>query len=63
MVAISKNERLRILLKYLEDLTYKRPGSGISPLHWDKVIGMRTINNLETDHILKWSDITEKEVK
>ena len=45
------------------DLTYKRPGSGISPLHWDKVIGMRTINNLETDHILKWSDISEKEVK
>jgi sialic acid synthase SpsE len=40
-----------------EDMTYKRPGSGISPLHWDKVIGMKAIKDMEVDHILLWSDI------
>ena len=39
------------------DLTYKRPGSGISPLHWDEVIGMRASANLPEDHVLKWSDV------
>ncbi len=40
-----------------EDLTYKRPGTGISPLHWDEVIGCRTIRELAADDVLKWSDI------
>ena len=40
-----------------KDLTYKRPGTGISPLHWDEIIGTKTIRELESDHILKWSDL------
>lgn len=39
------------------DLTYKRPGTGISPIHWDEVIGSRAVANLEADHVLQWRDI------
>lgn len=38
-------------------LTYKRPGTGISPLHWDEVLGMVTQRDLEEDHVLGWADI------
>lgn len=41
------------------DLTYKRPGSGISPLHWDEVIGMRAVKSLSEDHVLQWADIEQ----
>jgi len=40
-----------------ENLTYKRPGTGISPKYWDKVIGKTTLSSLPADHILNWSDI------
>lgn len=40
------------------DMTYKRPGLGVSPLHWDAVIGMRAITDLEEDHVLQWYDLT-----
>ena len=43
------------------DITYKRPGTGISPLHWDEVIGMRLIQPLEADHVLQWRDLTDRE--
>lgn len=39
------------------DLTCKRPGSGISPLHWDEIIGRRVRGNLAEDHILSWEDL------
>lgn len=39
------------------DLTYKRPGTGISPLNWDQVIGMKVLRNLPEDHILQWRDL------
>ena len=39
------------------DIICKRPGSGISPIHWDKVIGMKTKKNIEEDHILSWDDL------
>lgn len=39
------------------DLTYKRPGTGISPLHWEQVIGSKIVFSLDEDHILKWSDL------
>jgi N-acetylneuraminate synthase len=39
-------------------ITYKRPGTGISPLHWDEIIGTKTIRELESDHILQWADLT-----
>ena len=40
-----------------DDLTCKRPGNGISPLHWDKVIGMRAVHDLKEDHLLQWTDV------
>jgi sialic acid synthase SpsE len=42
------------------DITYKRPGSGISPLFWDDVIGRLTIRPLEADHVLQWDDLASK---
>lgn len=42
------------------DITYKRPGSGISPLHWDEVIGMQTSRALESDHVLQWCDLASE---
>ena len=38
-------------------LTYKRPGTGVSPLHWDAVIGRRVARDLERDHVLQWEDL------
>src|SRR6185369_7028110 len=40
-------------------LTYKRPASGISPIFWDRVIGMKLTKNLEEDHVLQWEDVQE----
>jgi N-acetylneuraminate synthase len=40
-----------------DDITYKRPGSGISPLHWDDVLGRRTNRALAADHVLQWNDL------
>lgn len=38
-------------------LTYKRPGTGVSPVHWDEVVGRRTARDLERDHVLQWDDL------
>lgn len=40
-----------------DDLTYKRPGTGISPLHWDGVIGRSVVRALQADDLLQWSDL------
>lgn len=39
------------------DLVCKRPGTGISPIHWDEVIGRATARDLPADHILNFSDL------
>lgn len=41
-------------------LTYKRPGTGISPLHWDEVMGRKLAKSLEEDHVIQWSDLKEE---
>jgi N,N'-diacetyllegionaminate synthase len=38
-------------------ITYKRPGKGLSPQLYMKVIGKRAKRDLKKDHILSWSDI------
>jgi N-acetylneuraminate synthase len=38
-------------------LTYKRPGTGVSPVHWDEVLGRRAARRLERDHVLQWEDL------
>jgi len=42
-----------------QDLVAKRPGTGISPMDWDQVIGQKFCRDLPEDHILTWDDITK----
>lgn len=42
------------------DLTYKRPGTGVSPLHWDEVIGRATARALHADDVLQWEDLAAR---
>lgn len=44
-----------------DDLTYKRPGTGVSPLHWDEVLGRRTAVALTADHVLQWEDLASSQ--
>ena len=39
------------------DLTYKRPGTGVGPQDWDRVIGMSVTKDLPDDHVLTWDDL------
>ena len=43
--------------RYENDLTCKRPGTGISPLYWDEIIGRKTLRNLPSGYILQWCDL------
>lgn len=36
-----------------DNLTIKRPGNGISPLMWDKVIGSQAIKDFDYDHLIE----------
>lgn len=36
-----------------ENLTVKRPGNGVSPMSWDKVIGTRAIRDFRADHLIE----------
>jgi N,N'-diacetyllegionaminate synthase len=38
-------------------LSFKRPGTGLEPRHWEKVIGMTARRNVEKDTILQWEDL------
>lgn len=40
-----------------DDLIAKRPAHGISPLHWDDVIGARALCDIEEDTLLQWDMI------
>lgn len=40
-----------------QDITYKRPANGVSPLYWDEVVGRRARRDLPEDHILQWDDL------
>jgi len=37
----------------------KRPGTGISPIHFNKLIGKKMKNNLQKNDLIKWSDIED----
>lgn len=37
-----------------ENLTTKRPGTGISPIHWDELLGKIAITDIEEDELLDW---------
>lgn len=42
-----------------EDLTCKRPASGIAPREWNNLIGKRTSRSLPEGTILQWDDISD----
>ena len=42
-------------------LTFKRPGSGLEPRFWEKVIGMTARRNIGKDTILQWEDLASAE--
>lgn len=39
------------------DLTYKRPGHGISPKYFSRVVGRCLKTDQSDDHVLKWEDL------
>jgi len=42
-------------------LAFKRPGSGLEPRYWEKVIGMTARRNIGKDTILQWEDLASAE--
>jgi N,N'-diacetyllegionaminate synthase len=38
-------------------LAFKRPGTGLEPRYWEKVIGMRARRNISKNTILQWEDL------
>jgi len=40
-----------------ENLIVKRPGHGISPIHWDEIIGRKIRKDLKDDELLTWVNI------
>jgi N-acetylneuraminate synthase/N,N'-diacetyllegionaminate synthase len=42
-------------------LTFKRPGSGLEPRNWEKLIGMIARRNIGKDTILQWEDLAPPE--
>ena len=60
-----KNARRSIVLNYdvvngqvIKEnmISAKRPGTGISPINWNEVVGKTVTQNLKKDHILSWED-------
>jgi len=40
-----------------DKITYKRPAHGISPAHWDEVLGRKLSKAVSEDSALNWSDL------
>lgn len=58
IVARTKISRGELLSN--DNLIVKRPGHGISPIHWDQIIGCRAAADVEEDGLLAWADIGDK---
>ena len=46
---LKKNHKLK-----KNDVVFKRPGTGISPLELDKILGKKLNKNLESDRVIKY---------
>lgn len=57
-IVLSKNLSKGSKIKE-QDITFKRPAHGISPIFWDDVIGRVVNRNLLEDHILNWEDLVQ----
>ena len=40
-------------------LDVKRPGTGISPKFFEKILGKKTLRDISEDEVLQWVDISE----
>lgn len=41
-----------------KDLTFKRPGMGIAPYHYEEIIGRGVNRDIKADTVLQWNDLT-----
>jgi N,N'-diacetyllegionaminate synthase len=48
-VDIKKGEKLTE-----RNMTIKRPATGISPMHWDKIVGMKAVMDFKADDVIKF---------
>ena len=55
-VVLERNVKAGEILK-LEDLDFKRPGTGIKPDEIKYILERKVVRNIEKDEILKWEDI------
>jgi len=55
-IVSARNLEIGDILK-TNDIAIKRPGIGISPTDYDKVIGKRVKKNILKDSIIKWEDL------
>ena len=53
---VIKNKLKKGEIIRFDDITFKKPGNGISPKNYKEVIGKKTKKNLNIDHILKKGD-------
>ncbi len=47
-----KNIRIGEILTE-ENLTVKRPGNGISPMEWNKVVGTKAVRDFQEDELIE----------
>jgi len=57
LVAAKNIKKGQVITK--EDLTFKRPASGISPKFIDEVVGKKAISDIEEDSVMKWGMFSE----
>lgn len=55
-IVLIKNKRMGEIIEK-DDIAFKRPGIGISPEDYKKVIGKRLNKDIVEDTILQWSDV------
>ena len=55
IVARQNSKKSKIIIK--SDLVFKRPGTGISPLNLNKIIGRKFKKDIKKDRVIKFSDI------
>ena len=53
---VIKNKLKKGEIIRFDDITFKKPGNGISPKNYKEVIGKKTKKNLNIEHILKKGD-------
>jgi N-acetylneuraminate synthase/N,N'-diacetyllegionaminate synthase len=54
---VARRELTRGAVLGPDDLAIKRPGDGITPEHWDEVVGRRLKRTIVQDEQLRWEDL------